>query len=391
MDLTETLKSKNRVAWLDAAKLLGIFLVILGHIQIKNYGFFSPRDFIFVFHMPLFFFLSGLTQKNLSFKENLKDGVRKLLIPYVVFYFLTWSWWFVVACLRHPELYPDVFRDGIVKPFLGLFIADGYNTKISVMQNTPLWFLVGLFWCKMLFSLVQTKAENPQKANLVFSVFLLFLGFVLGYFGIPREVTVFKFGIETTIITITVPFSLGTLTLSYVWFFAGTQMKEKFFTNETKNFPKSKRFVLLLLFLLLTVAICFFNNKLDSTHNISINRWKYGNDVFLYLLGAVCGMIFVYELSVLISPLPKFFGFLGRNTITILAFHYLAREWIRIFLKYIFHYELVSTEENPFGIGTALFLAVISLLLCAVPSFIFEKWFPFVLGRKKREGKSVQA
>uniref|UniRef100_UPI001C2F5592 acyltransferase family protein n=1 Tax=Micrococcus sp. GbtcB5 TaxID=2824750 RepID=UPI001C2F5592 len=46
----------NRVEWIDTAKGMGIFLVILGHTgslggRITNY--------IYSYHMPLFFFLSG--------------------------------------------------------------------------------------------------------------------------------------------------------------------------------------------------------------------------------------------------------------------------------------------------------------------------------------------
>ena len=365
--------AQNRVAWLDAAKFIGIFLVILGHIRVKTYGFFAINHFTGIFHMPLFFFLAGLTQKSLPFKESVKDAARKLLVPYTVFYFLTWFWWLPVSCLRHPEIYPSVFYDGVVRSFFGFLLAHGSEqTHFSMMTNAPLWFCVGLFWCKVLYSLVQSKAKNPTNVNFVLTLFLLFLGFVLRYFGIPKITTVVIGEYSFDYYERFIPFSLqNSLTNRYVYFFLGTLFKTQLFTNE-KQTSKPKTALLTALFLVFTGVMYFFISQ-PETH-----------DIYLSLLGATCGIAFVYELSVLISPVPRFFSFLGRNTITILAFHSITSGLARAFLKYVVHYEVPGTKENPYGIAVALLVAVVSLLLCAVPAFVFERWFPFVLGRRRR-------
>lgn len=44
---------KNRLYYIDVIKVLGIYLVILGHLPLTNIIF---TKFIFSFHMPLFFF-----------------------------------------------------------------------------------------------------------------------------------------------------------------------------------------------------------------------------------------------------------------------------------------------------------------------------------------------
>lgn len=75
-----------RIEWIDCIKGSGILLVAAAHIVL--YG--TPaRDAIHVFHMPLFFFLSGYL-----FKPD-PDGVgyavkkaRHLLVPYFAFLFL---------------------------------------------------------------------------------------------------------------------------------------------------------------------------------------------------------------------------------------------------------------------------------------------------------------
>ena len=46
----------QRLGWLDAAKGLGIILVVIGHVWTRG----PVRDTIYAFHMPLFFLLAAL-------------------------------------------------------------------------------------------------------------------------------------------------------------------------------------------------------------------------------------------------------------------------------------------------------------------------------------------
>lgn len=45
-----------RENWVDIAKGIGIILVVMGHANCPE----IPHGIIYSFHMPLFFFLSGL-------------------------------------------------------------------------------------------------------------------------------------------------------------------------------------------------------------------------------------------------------------------------------------------------------------------------------------------
>lgn len=89
-------KAKARVGWIDIAKGIGIFLVVAGHTLggLINSGILAPfglSDFfiraIYSFHMPLFFFLSGLfiehsTRRDLSSFLGVK--ARTIIYPYLV-------------------------------------------------------------------------------------------------------------------------------------------------------------------------------------------------------------------------------------------------------------------------------------------------------------------
>lgn len=67
---------KNRLYYIDVVKVLGIYLVILGHLPLTNIIF---TKFIFSFHMPLFFFCSGyLFKKNNNIYSDIKKNIHKL-------------------------------------------------------------------------------------------------------------------------------------------------------------------------------------------------------------------------------------------------------------------------------------------------------------------------
>lgn len=69
---------RERLVWGDWARILGLYLVILGH--------FFPgivKSFIFSFHVPFFFFISGYftTYKSNNFWKHL---TQTLIVPYLL-------------------------------------------------------------------------------------------------------------------------------------------------------------------------------------------------------------------------------------------------------------------------------------------------------------------
>lgn len=71
--------NKQRVAWVDMAKGLGICMVIYGHIATD-----ALTIWIYTFHVPLFFFLSGyFFDPNKKTTEFILSKVKGLLLPYL--------------------------------------------------------------------------------------------------------------------------------------------------------------------------------------------------------------------------------------------------------------------------------------------------------------------
>ena len=70
--------------WIDVLKGLGILLVVAGHVFEDE-----PRRYIFMFHMPLFFLVSGyLFRPDADEKSFFLKKARHLLLPYAAFLLL---------------------------------------------------------------------------------------------------------------------------------------------------------------------------------------------------------------------------------------------------------------------------------------------------------------
>ena len=78
-----------RAVYIDVAKIIGLFLVILGHLYTtEGVGAENViRTFIYGFHMPFFFLVSGMLHKDkgVSPFKVISGNYRKLILPWLCF------------------------------------------------------------------------------------------------------------------------------------------------------------------------------------------------------------------------------------------------------------------------------------------------------------------
>lgn len=141
----------KRVDFIDSAKGLAICLMVFGHCGYKG----TVRDFIYTFHMPLFFILSGvfLGKKDLSFGESLKKNSKRLLIPYTFMYIVTIP--FGLAYINIKYQMPLTIVECLVKPVIGMLYGVYHVVgEYYFFTNGPLWFLLALFLSKVVFDVL---------------------------------------------------------------------------------------------------------------------------------------------------------------------------------------------------------------------------------------------
>lgn len=122
--------SQKRLEYIDILKGIGITLVVLGHVTTNS----DLYHFIYAFHMPLFFIVSGMFLRDKP--QFIKSQAKSLLIPYLSFGLLTFVYWWLVES-RFRELPED---NTMWSQFINLL----FPTEMQHC-NVVLWFLPCLF------------------------------------------------------------------------------------------------------------------------------------------------------------------------------------------------------------------------------------------------------
>jgi polysaccharide biosynthesis protein PslL len=152
----------NRQEWIDILKGIGIICVVAGHAMTG-----SIRDTVFLFHMPLFFFLSGfLFYPRPDRASYLSRKIIHLLIPYFIFLTLLFIPRFYHASLTVSSN-ADYLRDTLLVMFSGG----------SQLKGTA-----GVFWFVTCLFLTQQLVNGVLSTNLKrWAPFLFTALLVLGY------------------------------------------------------------------------------------------------------------------------------------------------------------------------------------------------------------------
>lgn len=287
----------ERIHWIDIARGIGIIFVIYAHV-LGSYDF---RHLIYAFHMPLFFFLSGVVynaDKYISFVSFLNKNFKHILIPYFIFAFLTFPLWLIRL-----ENY-NIFSFQILKQFLSIFYANSNNGLMAF--NNILWFLPALFVTKILFGFLNNLFKNLKLLFLILlliSIFGYLVSIFLPFLKLPL-------GAETAI-TGVVFYGLG-----FLWF--GSEKAKKIVT---KN--KYILFPLLLIFggILSNIDFNYYGHQIDM-------RLNHLNNYFFFYISAISGIYAWISFSIILNK-NRLLEILGKNSLILFVWHPIAFYYIR--------------------------------------------------------------
>lgn len=167
---------KEHYYYIDVLKGIGIILVVLGHLN----PYIRIEKWIYSFHMFLFFFLSGFVfKKKESLWIQVKTSAKTLLLPYI--------FWNGVAILVSLIIGEYTLLTGVKR----LFFWDW------VSWNSPVWFLVVLFWTRAFYQLLSDKKWIIISAMCFMAVACycgIFNKLPFGLFILPNAVIFFGIG-----------------------------------------------------------------------------------------------------------------------------------------------------------------------------------------------------
>lgn len=294
----------DRILWLDAARGIGIILVILGHIIPMDQPF---CHVIYSFHIPLFFFLSGMVlqlQKkeaeagaiesgSLKAKRFIRRKCQSLLYPYAVFSFLG------LVAIR--------YRDGLER------FGDQLPGALFFPGNGPLWFLPALFVSELLFFLgnefchahgIGAGRTRIRRILVIATAFILSTWFAGHFYFAVRNPDVLN---GWTLLNVVNRGIIG-----FLWMEAGSALAV---WNERRKLPGEMRFAAAAA----AMAACVFLSGQNSY--VDLHYSLIGNPVLYYVCGFLASASVVCLCQLLPTCVQNGLAFLGENSLFIFATH----------------------------------------------------------------------
>lgn len=273
----------DRIAYIDIAKAIGIILMVIGHCI--PYGSFANK-YIYYFHMPLFFILSGICFDFNKYKDAsvfLRKKVKQILFPFIVFFVL-----FLPFCLIFDK---------------------GYELK-SFTYKAPytLWFLLVLFLANIIYYGLCTVTY--KITNRIIGILCLFaISSILNLTNID------------------LPYSLSTVCSAAAFLGVGNLYREYFY------------YIKLSIGLACLIILGVITLILDERYNMQSNNL--GGFLYGYI-PCFIGSIGIISLSQFIEKFKcSGLTYIGRNSLIIMLFHFPLLILSLLYLKPLIQNHLV--------------------------------------------------
>ena len=334
---------QERDSQLDILKGIGILLVVFAHICRGD-----VTRYIYLFHMPLFFFLSGAAlnySKEISF--NFGKRFKQVIMPYLTFSILCFLYWVLIEIRLRPVHDGDLFT-GLVstldfrwQQFINIFVAFSFDN--AFLYNIVLWFLPCLFVAMILYVAIRKYMRS------------------YAYVGIA---IVAAFGLFLEKIHLPACTEIAFVTIPFIYF------GESFYKKAQISSP-----IMGGVFLLLSISlIMFFNPHVDMrTH--SYGSWWLFYAVAILLIFSLCTFS-----RYLVGRDWGILEWLGRNSLAIMCIHEPIKRILLVGVSKLTGIEVVLLRESEFLSLGITFLLILLLIPIVVG---INKCIPWTVGKKQ--------
>ena len=347
----------SRLTALDSLRGFGILLVVWGHIS-RSAGLVS---WIFSFHMPLFFIISGMLFHERQFLDSFKKKVARLLIPYLFFGIVTFAYWALIERL---------FRGGsgfVVNALTNIFLARAGTSNYP--QNAVLWFLPCLFVTEMLFlgtfTLVKSKRairhDWAVAATLATVSFLSIM--VMHSFGLPID-------------WLRLPWALDILPFSMLFYCIGYLLSRFLMPCMRKFRPQASLHVVYAVIGMAGLGLLWVFDELTGL-SVNLNGASTSNP-FWMLCAALLGFISSLMLCVAIDC--RLLQFLGRASLTIMCVHEPVKRALIFVMAKILGMNTGALRAN---LACAMLVTVITVAICVAVHLILDRFVPVLIGNSR--------
>ena len=334
---------QKRIEWIDVAKGLGIILVIIGHCAMLG-G--TLHNWIFSFHMPLFFILSGMFVYKEKIIVYVKKKFKTLIIPYIVFSVIGFGFTVLIPTWRDNLTWKGIAKD--------IYFANPDYINIS-----SIWFLSCLFITSVLLQVI-------LRLHIATSIMVIVLTYVAGivFSGYGTRLPLILQG--------RLPVNIDVALVALLFMALGYYGKNLIHKMADRIVERPKSVCVIYAFFLFVISL----GLSILNHRVNLHGLTFNNPI-LYLIESIVGSMFIIAISCLVCKfewIKSWIIWLGKHSLVILGIQALA---IRIYILLINeieqkNYELYFLPQRH-AIISSVFVTFVSITCAWIWSKKYNK------------------
>lgn len=333
----------GRILCLDYARIFVAILVIYGHLQTNAC---IERQYIYAFHMPFFFLISGMLHKC-NGTIQWKKYVKTLMYPF--FWFNLFAWLIMVPLLYYGVKSGYFMYNSEIGIKIDGTIFDSYYELLYIKLvhlspiNHPTWFLVALFYCKCFLDFIIIYRRRWMIFAIIYGLFSLCL--LCGH-----RVRGFQ---------------IGNALMAFPFYAVGYYYKDRILA-----LVDNKRIIMVLPFMIAAFIIFATINGRVSVMSVKFGILPLPYNILCFYICAIIGALSV----LIISSRIKY----NNNIITNLANSLITSLCAQYFFMYLCL--LTIGWDQPFYI--TLLLSIVIYGCCYYIHLFITKTAPIMIGKK---------
>lgn len=308
--------------------------MVLGHTTQNHY----LGSWIYAFHMPLFFILSGVFFKPSI--EGIGKCAKRLLMPYIVFAVLSFVYWRFLEMRFRPL--PEGFD-------ANMHALDILWQRDQFRFNVPQWFLPCLFLVQTIGCLLFSWIKKPTVA----------IGVIVAWFIVA---CLNPFKIESMWVSETL--------YAFPFFGLGYCLGKDRFIGAEKRVAEVKWHYVVCIVLPL-IGLWFYEANCDMMRSVYVHG--YGAYFFVAVIACVC--CFVLASKIL---LQKGFIWLGVNSLAIMCMHEPLKRILIVVVSKLVH---MPVDEVRGSIVFSLAICVIIIMMLIPLCLFLNKKCKWIFGK----------
>ena len=314
----------SRISWIDTARGLGLLAVFVGHLNVP-----MASAWVYTFHMPLFFLLSGLLYpgcEKYTFTQFAWKRFKGIIIPYFTLGSVIALFYCCLYAYYHEPV--STYLE-MAKAFL---IQEHYWT---------VWFLTALYFSQILYYCLDKWFHRWDYAVTIVSL-------VVCVFGLMR----YRLGWGA------LPWNLDIALIAQFFFHLGYRFMHndrirEFFISPGGNLKRLGIVIACLTINLIAAKACI----ITSGQSLDMSIGMYGNEVFTFI-AAMAGILMVFTVAPVVHS--RFISYLGQNTMILFSWH---SRIVIVFCGLVYaHFNMFQSHD----VETELLRATLTLLVILV-------------------------